>query len=226
MAQTPVASAVLFDLDNTLHDRDAAFQSFCRSLFRESAAIRRTHTEEEAVALMVKLDDAGERSRRDFFADIIHQWPGVYQDAEEAVRSYAASYTQRVSLDSATKHLLQDLRSRNIPWGIVTNGGADTQRLKVNVLGLDGLTSTIVISGELGFRKPDPEIFQRALVEIGAEASVTIFVGDNPAADIMGAAEAGMRTAWLHRGRLWPDTNQPPDHILDHVSEVRGLLHS
>ena len=226
MSQSPIASAVLFDLDNTLHDRDAAFQSFCRSLFQENAAISRTPTEEQAVALMVELDDAGERSRRDLFADIIRQWPEVYQDVEEAVRAYAASYAQRVSLDSATKQLLQYLRSRNTPWGIVTNGGADTQRVKIQVLGLDGLTSTIVISGELGFRKPDPEIFKRALAEIGADASVTIFVGDNPSVDIMGAAEAGMCTAWLHRGRSWPYTDQPPDNILNHVSEVRGLLRS
>ena len=35
-----------------------------------------------------------------------------------------------------------------------------------------------------------------------------------------------MCTAWLHRGRSWPYTDQPPDNILNHVSEVRGLLRS
>ena len=47
-----------------------------------------------------------------------------------------------------------------------------------------------------------------------------MFVGDNPRADIDGAKRFGMKTAWVRRGRQFPDDLQPPDYTVDHVSEL------
>jgi FMN phosphatase YigB (HAD superfamily) len=51
-----------------------------------------------------------------------------------------------------------------------------------------------------------------------------MFVGDDPDADILGAAVLGMRTAWVHRGRDWPYDVRHPDYVISRVSEVRGLV--
>ena len=51
-----------------------------------------------------------------------------------------------------------------------------------------------------------------------------MFVGDNPLADIDGAKRFGMKAAWIRRGRQYPNHLQPPDHIIDRVSEVRDII--
>lgn len=50
-----------------------------------------------------------------------------------------------------------------------------------------------------------------------------LFVGDNIEADIIGAAKAGMLTAWMRRRREWPvnDAGIVPDFVIDHVAEIR-----
>ena len=53
---------------------------------------------------------------------------------------------------------------------------------------------TIVISGEFGFRKPHPKIFEEALRKLNVAAKKSVFVGDSLKADIYGAKRAGIKT--------------------------------
>jgi FMN phosphatase YigB (HAD superfamily) len=52
------------------------------------------------------------------------------------------------------------------------------------------------VSGEVGWAKPHPAIFAAALGRMDADPARTVFVGDNPVADMAGAKAAGMWTAW------------------------------
>ena len=219
------ATAVLFDLDNTLLDRDAGFLLFCRELYQTSGAMSQTHTEAEAVALMASFDREGDRSRFDVFSDIMAQWPGVFQDLEQAMQVYMGSYPRLLVLHPLTRELLEDLQDRGTPTAaIVTNGGSIMQMLKIRESGLEGLLDAVVISEEAGVAKPNSRIFERALAEIGASPGAATFVGDNPDADILGAKALEMRTAWIRNGREWPYEAQQPDHTVDHVWELRDVL--
>ena len=51
-----------------------------------------------------------------------------------------------------------------------------------------------------------------------------VFIGDNPIADIDGAKRFGMKAAWIRRGRQHPVDPQPPDHIINLVTEVRNIV--
>ncbi|HEX7527416.1 MAG TPA: HAD-IA family hydrolase, partial [Gaiellaceae bacterium] len=66
---------------------------------------------------------------------------------------------------------------------------ADAERL-----GLAGLLDVLVFSDEVGVSKPDPEIFLRALEQIGVEPEHAMFVGDRLETDVQGAAKLGMTT--------------------------------
>jgi FMN phosphatase YigB (HAD superfamily) len=54
----------------------------------------------------------------------------------------------------------------------------------------------------------------------------TLFIGDHPEIDIVGATRAGMLTAWLHHGRSWPDILRPlvPDYVINELSDLAALL--
>ena len=215
--------AVLFDLDNTLLDRNEGFLRFCQELYRTRAAIRRTHTEVQAVTLM-KAFDADGRPREEMLADFMSQWPGVFLGMDQAIRTYRNLYPRMMILDFPTRKLLGELKSNGIPIGVVTNGPTDLQRAKIRESGVEFHVDAYVISEELGISKPEPRIFVKALELIGANSDTTLFVGDNPEADILGAQALGMRTAWVRRGRQWPVADRQPDYEVDHVSEIGPLV--
>ena len=173
---------------------------------------------------MATFDGEGGRSRYDFFSDVMRQWPGVFQDLEQAMDVYLATYPRLLVLEPVTRDLLEDLQDRSVPTAIVTNGGSIMQRSKINESGLDGLVQAVTVSEEVGVAKPDRGIFERALADIQAVPTATLFVGDNPDADIRGSKSLGLSTAWIRLGREWPYLGLPPDYIVSHVSEVREIV--
>jgi epoxide hydrolase-like predicted phosphatase len=71
----------------------------------------------------------------------------------------------------------------------------------------------VVISGEVGMRKPDPSIFEHTLDELGVAPAVSVFVDDEPG-HLKSAARLGITTV-LHRS--------PPQTIaeLEELLEIR-----
>jgi putative hydrolase of the HAD superfamily len=52
-----------------------------------------------------------------------------------------------------------------------------------------------------------------------------VHVGDNPEADIVGAASAGLVTVWMNSQQIeWPEKYQKPDKTIMSISELCGLL--
>ena len=96
--------------------------------------------------------------------------------------------------------VLGDLRARGLKIGVISNW--DT-RLKAisDGLGLTPLVDFIVISAEVGVRKPDPGIFRLALEKAGVRPEEAIHVGDLPEEDAEGARRAGVRPVLIDRKR-------------------------
>jgi YjjG family noncanonical pyrimidine nucleotidase len=76
---------------------------------------------------------------------------------------------------------------------IITNGFKEVQYRKLKNSGLIRYFEKVHISEEIGWKKPEPEIFQYALKEAGAAADESVMVGDNPDTDIAGAMNAGIQ---------------------------------
>ncbi len=130
-----------------------------------------------------------------------------------------------VILDPTAADLLAVLDGARVPWGIVTNGSR-SQVLKVRKLGLESRAACVLVSEEVGFRKPDPAIFRLAAERLGIAPVAALFIGDHPDADVVGAAGTGMRTAWLRRGREWPTRleSTPPDYSIDSFADLYRAL--
>jgi putative hydrolase of the HAD superfamily len=104
-----------------------------------------------------------------------------------------SSYYQ---LAASTHALLEALRARGLKLGLVSNTASPLWLLEP-VLERQGLVErmdAIVLSAEVGKRKPHPAIFERALDELGVEAGDALFVGDRVEADVLGASRVGMAT--------------------------------
>lgn len=114
--------------------------------------------------------------------------------------------------------------------GLITNGGEAGQRAKLERLGIsDAFDATVFCHPSDGVEpKPDPEPFERALDALDARPECTLYVGDQHAADVVGAQNVGLQTAWVplvRHGTAHPDDPEPaPTHRLDSMAEVASLF--
>jgi FMN phosphatase YigB (HAD superfamily) len=91
--------------------------------------------------------------------------------------------------------------------------------------GIAELFETVVVSDEVGWRKPKPEIFETALRRLGVEAREALFVGDRADIDVMGAQAVGMDAAWINRdAAALPAGLAPPQHEIRDLAELALVL--
>src|SRR6266404_2135924 len=99
-------------------------------------------------------------------------------------------------LASTTHALLEALRDRRLRVGLVSNALDPPHLLHRDLeqMGVAQRLDVAVFSSEIGWRKPHPAIFERALEAVAVEPANTLFVGDTLATDIAGASALGMHT--------------------------------
>ncbi len=80
---------------------------------------------------------------------------------------------------------------------IITNGFHQVQHLKLSNSGLIHYFDSVTTSEEVGLKKPNPIIFQKALEKAKAHPGASVMIGDNFEADILGAELVGMKTIFF-----------------------------
>jgi putative hydrolase of the HAD superfamily len=116
---------------------------------------------------------------------------------EEAVSVYISPVLAHPpALMPGAAAAVQALVARGVRLGIVSNTGRTPGVVLRQVLAAHGLLqhfSAIGYSDEVGYRKPEAEIFRHVLAAAGAMAAEAAHIGDNPVADVAGARAAGLR---------------------------------
>lgn len=203
MSERPY-EAVLFDFGGVLTTPVwDSFAAFCRREGLEPDAIKRLFREDpEALALLRRLE-VGEISESDFEARF-----GERLGLESPERLIDSLFEGMKPLDTMVA-AVRDLRLGGLRTGLVSNswstGHYDRELL-------ERLFDAILISGELGMHKPQPEIYRLAAERVGAEPADCLFV-DDLRENCEGAEAVGMR-AVLHR--------EPP-RTLAELSELTGV---
>lgn len=107
------------------------------------------------------------------------------------------------------------------PIASLTNGNADLDRI-----GIRAHFAHHVCARDTGVPKPDARIFLAAAERLGLAAGEILHVGDDPELDVVGARDAGLRTAWINRARHpWPGAlGRAPDLDLRHMGELADWL--
>lgn len=128
--------------------------------------------------------------------------PGVSRAMTPALFEEAlAGYIEPVlhvppDLTPRAAEAVRELASRGVALGIISNTGRTPGVILRRFLARHDLLrhfTAVSYSDEVGYRKPDAEIFRRTLAVLGVEAGEAAHVGDNPVADVQGAQGAGMR---------------------------------
>ncbi len=194
--------AVVFDFSGTLFRLDEDDSWFDQVTNADGTPIDASHAAElmrrmtAPVGEVVEFDDRGLHAWRNRDLD-----PALHRDAylhvlrESGIsdRAQAESVYGRV-IDPAcwtpypdTAGVLNSLAAKSIPVAVLSNIAFDI-RPAFGALGVIELVSEFVLSYEVGFVKPQPEIFSHAVMKLGVDPARTLMVGDSEEAD--GAARA------------------------------------
>jgi len=112
----------------------------------------------------------------------------------------------------------------NYPLLLLTNGAPSLQRNKLALTPeLNSYFDHIVISGDVGFGKPEREIFEAALDLLQVDAKDALMVGDNLHTDIKGAVAAGIPAVWINHHGVKTEQVKP-DYEIDRLQALLPLL--
>jgi HAD superfamily hydrolase (TIGR01549 family) len=205
----------LFDLDNTLIDRDAAFHRWAR----EYLAVRGA---DDDFGWLVELDASGYCPREVVFAALRERF-GDDEPLDQRWARYNERMAQLVTIRPAVLAALDRMRAAGWRVGIVTNGVPRGQLAKVTAVGLLDHVDACVVSGAEGFHKPDVRLFEIASQRCGVSlVDGGWMVGDTRHADIWGGAQAGLRTIWIRSASA--PAGVEPDHVVDDVLAAFEIL--
>ncbi|WP_243437435.1 HAD family hydrolase [Streptomyces sp. FH025] len=213
---------LLFDLDNTLLPRDAAFRAWAQDFLSEH------HLPLDDLDWFVTLDGGGYVPRSTVLSAVRRRY-GLDASVEFLLAHFRRGINSHIHCPPRNIEALRSARTAGWTLGIVSNGGTRAQLEKIRRTGLGPLVDGWVISEEADCVKPDPLIFEIAARRCGIRptgdwAAHTWMVGDHAPADIAGAELAGLRSVWLHHGRPWAETGYRPTLKAAGLPEAVGLV--
>jgi len=181
--------------------------------------------------------DGRETHNRFWVSSALHElgFPLDHDDPRisRGVESYFSAFLEFCRLIPGTDSMLYTLGKR-YALGLLSNfTHPPAARAIVDNLGLSGFFETMIISGEVGYRKPHPFVFRLLQEKLGVTAEETLYVGDDPEPDIDGACNAGMQAVWTTyvRDRSIPlapgvasDQLDGPACRVPRISSWEGLL--
>jgi len=161
--------------------------------------------------------------------DILRVFRGLFADkgilaTDEMVKDTAVAFRmlslEHIRLYPGAKETLAALRAQGKGVYLLSNAQASFTLPELAMLGLTPCFDGIVLSSQVGFKKPSSRIFSHLLSIYGLRAEACLMVGNDAAADIRGAAAMGMESRYIH-------TKQSPDrpgHWPDSCREIESLL--
>lgn len=188
--------AYIFDLDDTLYEEE----SYVRAAFRHTAEyaaerVGRPKLAEELYQRMMAL--LAEQGRGRILNRVCEEY-GLRIKPAELIEVYRDT-KPALSLYPDAEETLQALRARGIKTGLITDGLAKVQHSKAKALGLDERMDFLLMTDDIGTKKPDEKVYKTCLSALGVDAKEAIYIGDNPEKDFIGARALGMKTARIVR---------------------------
>ena len=224
----------LFDLDDTIYYQDQPFIDTYELMFADRFSLDpgklfiqfRVHSEEtfaRSEKNEISMEDMYVYRIGEAFKDL-----GVEITREEALEfQYTyANLQHQLRLNDGMRRILDYCKDHDIFVSLITNGPWEHQRQKINSLGLGEWIDLdkILISSEVGFRKPGREIYDMAVERFNLDLNETYFVGDSFDNDIAGAHNAGWKSIWFNHRHRTADYDYTADYEVFSYDELLQLI--
>jgi putative hydrolase of the HAD superfamily len=201
----PRLEAVLFDLYGTMvdiqvdEDSPRLWNGLAAAFHERDIAVEPSELRRRFQAC---LREEAERGREGFLMDPVFRRLLTSLEAGNGVVWMGKLFRQlsmkQMHLRPYVEPLFGQLHRSDVKVGIVSNTEAVLTRFELDSFPILQTADAIVLSSDVGVRKPEPEIFQLAVNRIGATSDTTVFIGNDWAADVLGARRAGIRAIYLN----------------------------
>jgi len=212
--------AVLFDLDDTLHDKSATLRAAASHQYTSAELSRFGIDPLDWTSRFVSFNN--ERIEKvEVFARLAHEFNLQQSVQNDLLHDFDTNLGKMACSFPGAVDLLRDCHRRGLRIGVVTNGRDGFQRSKIVGMGVHNLLGSIVTSGAFGSKKPDQSIFLACLRELGVGPQEAAFVGDDFAADMEPSLALDMIAIWksaVHSDRVAFSS--------DDLNEIRTYLRS
>jgi N-acetyl-D-muramate 6-phosphate phosphatase len=215
----PMLKAVLFDLDGTLID-SAPDLAGTGNEMRVARGLEPLPYERFRA-----LVGTGARGMVKVALDVTPEDPQFTELRDEFFARYEARMTRETALFDTMRPVLDALRARGLPWGIVTNKSQRFTTPLVNALGLDAEAACVVSGDTTPHAKPHPEPLLEAARRLKVDPSACMYVGDD-LRDVQAGRAAGMLTVAASWGYLGADaaiTEWNAHHVIDFPGDLLKL---
>lgn len=221
---------VIFDLDNTLIDFDAMEDGSLKSSLKALDIPYTPEMIDHYKAINQKLWKGVEKKEY-LKEEILSLRFKLLFDAYNI--EACAEKMHHLFLDNMVDHLymidyafdILDALKHKVVLVCLTNGVKKAQVMKFKKSGLDAYFDHVIISDEVGFHKPDIEIFKYMEKLIGDyKASEMIIIGDSLSSDIQGGLNYGIETVWFNKKGIEYEDHREFDYEIRSLSDLKDIL--
>ncbi|RXK17515.1 HAD family hydrolase [Macrococcus sp. DPC7161] len=185
--------AILFDLDETLLNRRKSLESFIESQYKILIEPKFNIDFQKYKNRFIELDDNGYTWKDEVYESLIKEFRLINLSKMLLLEDYILNFHKSVVPMDHLIETLDEISSKGIKLGIITNGRTDFQKNNIKALGIEKYFRSILVSEEIGIKKPDANIFYTALNQLNVSPSNSLFVGDHLHNDVIGSMKVGMK---------------------------------
>ncbi|MGF9770591.1 HAD family hydrolase [Bacillus albus] len=219
--------AMLFDLDDTLLDRDKAVDKLFLFVLEKCYEDVCDKVKNNMLQKFKEYDkrEYGTSDKTIVLESLFDEFAPKYRLPRNYIQDFWNEYFPKCfSIDQNTVHFLNQIK-KHFKVGIITNGSTQRQKAKIFNTNLNRYFETIIISEEVGFSKPDKRIFELALNKLNLQPENTLFVGDDLEKDIAGPQNVNIKGVWFNPQKIKNTTEIQPyaeintlDSLLSYVT--------
>jgi 2-haloacid dehalogenase len=225
-------STILWDVDGTLLDFNAAEKAAVRSLFAEFGLGLCT---DQMIARYSEINlrywerlERKELSKPDILVFRFRDFFAEYGIDTSLAAPFNDKYQIRLGDTIVFRDNSYDLVASlcgKVKQYVVSNGTILAQTKKLKASGLGALMDGVFLSEEVGVEKPDVKFFEKVFSELDEkDKSRILIVGDSLTSDMQGGVNAGIVTCWYNPFKKPQKSNLHLDYEISDLHEVYGIL--
>ncbi len=215
--------AMLFDLDDTLLNRDKAVDKMFLIMLEKCYQDVKHSAKNEMLKKFKEYDNRsyGNGDKVKVLESFFDEYPPKYRLPRNDIQDFwNTNFPNCFSINQNTINIVNTIKM-HVKVAIITNGSTQRQIAKIINTNLNSYFNTIIISEEVGFSKPDKRIFELALNRLNVQPEDALFVGDDIEKDIDGCQNANIQGIWFNPHMINNNTEIKP---YAEINSIDGLL--
>lgn len=214
---------MLFDLDDTLLDRDKAVENMFSIILEKYYGDVKHRAKNEMLQRFKEYDNScyGYNDKTNVIESLFDEFTPKYRLPYNDIQDFWNNHFPHCfSINQHTINIVNTIKMQ-VKVAIITNGSTQRQKAKIINTNINSCFDTIIISEEVGFSKPEKRIFELALNKLNVQPETVLYVGDDLEKDIQGCQNANIKGIWFNPNMLKNDTEIKP---YDEINSFDQLL--